>query len=109
MVIAEALARGLPVVSTPTGAVEELVNPVAGELVPADDPAALRDVLRRLIMDRPALERLKEGARASRADLRSWSAATDDFESALLQLLRSGDGAVRKSPSSLDSTGQNVS
>ncbi len=37
MAVAEALARGLPVVSTATGAIAELVGADAGVLVPSDD------------------------------------------------------------------------
>jgi glycosyltransferase involved in cell wall biosynthesis len=43
--IAEALACGLPVVSTTVGAIPELVNERSGRLVPPDDPSALADAL----------------------------------------------------------------
>jgi L-malate glycosyltransferase len=44
-VIVEALASGLPVVSTTVGGIPELVNEQSGLLVPPDDPAALADAL----------------------------------------------------------------
>ncbi|HKF76246.1 MAG TPA: glycosyltransferase family 4 protein [Candidatus Dormibacteraeota bacterium] len=54
-VLAEAAAAGLPIVSTPTGAVPEIVRDgVNGLLVPVASPAALRTALGRLI-ERPAL------------------------------------------------------
>jgi colanic acid/amylovoran biosynthesis glycosyltransferase len=47
--LVEAMAAGIPVVSTRTGAVEELLNEGAGILVPDRDPASLRDALKSLM------------------------------------------------------------
>jgi len=75
MALAEALARGLPVVSTRTGAVTETVPKGAGFLVPPNDPEALTTVLAD-VMDDPGLrQRLSEGARAARSHLPSWDTA----------------------------------
>jgi glycosyltransferase involved in cell wall biosynthesis len=88
MVVAEALARGLPVISTPTGAIPDLVGPDAGLLVPAGDvsgwEAALREVLRP-----EARARLAEGARHRRTLLRTWDASATDMAAALEQNRRS--------------------
>jgi glycosyltransferase involved in cell wall biosynthesis len=52
MVLAEAGAAGLPIVSTPVGAIPEIVQPGrSGELVPPRDAAALSAALRGLIDD----------------------------------------------------------
>jgi glycosyltransferase involved in cell wall biosynthesis len=83
MVVAEALARGLPVVSTPTGAIADLLTPGVGALVPADDPAALSAVLRHLVASRSAMGVLKAGALSARAALRSWTVAVSDMEEVL--------------------------
>ncbi|MEM7221918.1 MAG: glycosyltransferase family 4 protein [Pseudomonadota bacterium] len=81
MALAEALAHGLPIVSTTAGAIPETVPAEAGLLVPLGDKAALRDALAS-VMDQPALRaRLAAGARASR--LPSWPEAAARFAAAL--------------------------
>jgi glycosyltransferase involved in cell wall biosynthesis len=56
MVLAEAMARGLPLVASTGGAVAETVPEGAGLKVPPGDVPALRDALRDMIAD-PALRR----------------------------------------------------
>jgi glycosyltransferase involved in cell wall biosynthesis len=92
MVVAEALARGIPVVSTPTGAIADLVTPGLGVLVQADDAPALSAVLRRLVASRSAIRALKAGALSARSSLRSWAAAVADMEN-VLEHLDSGDAS----------------
>lgn len=83
MVFAEALARGLPILATRAGASGETVPPEAGLLVPADDPVALGQALRRLMVD-PALRgRLAKGARAAGLCLPTWQDAVAAFATAL--------------------------
>jgi glycosyltransferase involved in cell wall biosynthesis len=49
-VIMEAMAAGLPVISTPVAGVPEMVQPgVTGELVPPQDPLPLADAIERMI------------------------------------------------------------
>ena len=61
----EAMAMGLPVISTPTGGVTEVVQEgETGYLVPRDDLAALADRIRRLRADRGL--RLRMGAAGRR-------------------------------------------
>jgi colanic acid/amylovoran biosynthesis glycosyltransferase len=47
----EAMACGIPVVSTDTGGIPELLHDGAGMMVPAEQPVALADALERLIRD----------------------------------------------------------
>ena len=55
--IIEAMATGLPVVSTSIAGIPEMVRPgVTGELVPAGDPPALADAIDKIITE-PALAR----------------------------------------------------
>ena len=73
MALAEALARGLPIVSTLAGAVPDTVPPDAGLLVRPGDPVTLRGALARFL-DEPDLRAgLAAGARAARERLPSWS------------------------------------
>jgi glycosyltransferase involved in cell wall biosynthesis len=79
MVIAQALTHGLPVVSTRTGAIAELVPPEAGLLVEPGDGVALREALSRVLSDADLRKRLAAGARAVGATLPSWSVASQQF------------------------------
>jgi glycosyltransferase involved in cell wall biosynthesis len=54
----EAMASGLPIVSTPIGGVPEMVvNNQTGFLVPPGDPAALADATEKLIVDFPLAQK----------------------------------------------------
>ena len=77
MAVAEAIARGLPVVSTATGAIADLVGPDAGLLVPAGDAEALAQALSALVTDAALRSRLAAGARRARAALPSWDDAAE--------------------------------
>ncbi|HEX8078326.1 MAG TPA: glycosyltransferase family 4 protein, partial [Chthoniobacterales bacterium] len=58
-VIMEAMAAGLPVISTPLAGVPEMVQPgVTGELVPEQDPVALADALEALMAEPDRARRL---------------------------------------------------
>jgi glycosyltransferase involved in cell wall biosynthesis len=75
MAVAEALAHGLPVIGTQTGAVADLVGSEAGLLVKPDDVHALRAALERVLKE-PALRvALAKGAAAVRNGLRRWPQA----------------------------------
>ncbi|MHC4938742.1 MAG: glycosyltransferase [Planctomycetota bacterium] len=64
--IVEALACGVPVISTPvTGIPEAVRDDVNGRLVPENDPAALAAAIEELMDDPEKLARLREGARSS--------------------------------------------
>jgi glycosyltransferase involved in cell wall biosynthesis len=75
MAVAEALAHGLPVVSTTTGAIPDLVGHDAGILVPPGDRRALADALRRIMTDAALRSRLAAGARRVRERLPGWDRA----------------------------------
>ena len=100
MAVAEALAHGLPVISTTTGAIPELVrsgarlpaaslppsrqpDQSAGLLVPPDDVDALADALSRVLADARLRERLAAGARLVRDRLPTWEAAVGKMAAVL--------------------------
>jgi glycosyltransferase involved in cell wall biosynthesis len=88
MVIAEALARGLPVVAAAVGGVAEALGHGAdgtrpGLLVSPGDPAALRDALRSWFEDAGLRRRLRVAARERRASLTDWSTTTSAVAQAL--------------------------
>jgi colanic acid/amylovoran biosynthesis glycosyltransferase len=63
-VIMEAMAAGLPVISTPLGGIPEMVeHEVNGELVPERDPAAICAAMERLISDPERARRLGDRGR----------------------------------------------
>ena len=75
MVVAEALAHGLPVVSTRVGAIADLVGADAGLLVAPGDADLLREALTRVLSQPELLDTLAAGAAIVRRSLRDWSEA----------------------------------
>jgi glycosyltransferase involved in cell wall biosynthesis len=83
MAVAEALARGLPVVATATGSALTLVGNDAGTLVPPGDRAALTLALARMIDDQPFRDCRAAGARRARVQLTGWDEAAASLARAL--------------------------
>lgn len=84
MAVGQALTHGLPVVSTRTGAIADLVPPEAGLLIEPNDGAALRDALSRVLSDPDLRQRLADGARAAGTKLPSWNAASQRLSDILM-------------------------
>jgi glycosyltransferase involved in cell wall biosynthesis len=93
MAVAEALARGLPVVATRTGAVPELVGEHAGLLVPPGDVDALTAALGRMLADPATRARHAAGAARVRERLPSWPDACAALERALRAIPARGASA----------------
>lgn len=83
MAVSSALAWGLPVVSTHTGAIPALVGDTAGIVVPVDDEAALTAALARILGDAALRARLAAGALRAAERLPSWHDQATAFEHVL--------------------------
>jgi glycosyltransferase involved in cell wall biosynthesis len=83
MALSEAIAHGLPVVSTTAGAIPDTVPPGTGILVPPNDAAALAGALRRLIGSPTERQRLATNARAAAAQLPTWQDSARLFAGAI--------------------------
>jgi glycosyltransferase involved in cell wall biosynthesis len=83
MVVAEALARGLPVVATNTGAIPDLIGNGAGLLVRPGDVDALAVAIRQVMEDRELRDELAAGARRMREQLPTWDQAAEKMAAAL--------------------------
>jgi glycosyltransferase involved in cell wall biosynthesis len=90
LAVAEAVARGLPVVCSDTGAGAELVGPDSGAVVPPGDLEGLTAALARIIGDDAHRAGLAARAAARAATLRTWPEAAVVLEAALLRA-RDGD------------------
>jgi glycosyltransferase involved in cell wall biosynthesis len=93
MVVTEALARGLPVLTTEVGGITEAIGhgddaTRPGLLVPPDDPPALGAALRRWLGDAQLRGRLRRAARERRASLRGWQATTSVVAGVLAEAAR---------------------
>ncbi len=84
MALAEALARGLPVISTTAGAIPDTVPADAGALVPPGDEDALRGALQRLLDDADWRADLAAGARTARERLPTWERSVAAFADVLM-------------------------
>jgi glycosyltransferase involved in cell wall biosynthesis len=83
MAVAEALARGLPVVGTATGAIPELVTDEAGIVVAPGDLAGFTAALARAVGDTSLRQRLANGARRVRDRLPTWNDSVSAMERVL--------------------------
>ncbi|MFW6346560.1 MAG: glycosyltransferase family 4 protein, partial [Halomonas sp.] len=83
MVVTEAIARGLPVLTTTGGALADTLPPAAGLAVPPDEADALAAALATWLDDAELRRRLRRGAREARHDLADWQLAGERFRLAL--------------------------
>jgi glycosyltransferase involved in cell wall biosynthesis len=93
MAVAEALAHGLPIVSTRTGAIAALAGEAgsrAGLLVEPGDLAALTRSLRLVLTDASLRGRLRDGAERARLRLDNWDTAAARMAAILEQVHAGG-------------------
>lgn len=85
MVVTEALAHGLPVITTTGGALQNTLPKGAGISVAPGDVEALTSALAAFCHDETLRTELRAGAAAARARLGDWQAAGEAFANALQQ------------------------
>lgn len=88
MALAEAVAYGLPVVSTTAGAIPETVPAGARLLVMPGDSEALAQALATVMEDPATIRRLRINALAGRNTLSTWKDASHQFAAALHETSR---------------------
>jgi glycosyltransferase involved in cell wall biosynthesis len=91
MVVTEALARGIPVLTSNVDALPDTLGhapdgSVPGILVPPGDAVALSEALRRYLIDPSLRGRLREAARERRRHLEDWTTAARRLGTVLDQL-----------------------
>ncbi|MFO1071017.1 MAG: glycosyltransferase family 4 protein [Geminicoccaceae bacterium] len=90
MALAEAVARGVPVVTTAAGAVTDWLDGSAARIVPVGDTAALQAALAEVIGSDEVRARLREGALRLRAKLPDWPDTAAAVDAALRRLVQEG-------------------
>jgi glycosyltransferase involved in cell wall biosynthesis len=90
MAVAEAVAHGLPVVGTRTGAIPGLIGGGAGLIVEPGDLEALTDALRRVLADPGLRASLRDGARCARRRLEPWDVAVGRMAEVLERVIADG-------------------
>jgi glycosyltransferase involved in cell wall biosynthesis len=90
MAVAEALAHGVPVVSTATGAIPDLVGD-AGMVVPPGDAGAFTSALTRVLGDPELRARLTASAATARDRLPTWPRAAAAMDEVLARARRRAD------------------
>lgn len=88
MVLTEALARGLPIISTTAGAIPDTVPADAALLVPPGDTAQLTQALRQVLDNSKLRQQLAVAARKARNQLADWAVASQQFAEHLQQVHR---------------------
>ncbi len=87
MVFAEAMANGLPIISTTGGAITETVPKQAGVLVEPGNVASLRDAIQWLIEDEAYRWQLAQGAKSAAEKQPSWEESVQKFDGLLSQVM----------------------
>ena len=77
MVLSEAIAHGLPIVSTRTGAIPDVVPESAGILVNIEDHSALAEAIKKLILDNDLRYKMQLGSQKAALILPSWGTCAE--------------------------------
>jgi glycosyltransferase involved in cell wall biosynthesis len=91
MVIDEALAAGLPIITSDGGALASTGNRPGIRQYPAGSIDGLKQCLQSCLTDRPLLQQMAVAARKSSETIRQWSDAAREFEQALERNIETRD------------------
>lgn len=107
--LAEAMACGVPVISTRAGAVPELIDDgVNGILVPVNDPLALAEAALELLDDPQKAEEMgRAGRRRVEQDF-AWDVIMPSWEELLERLAGGGDSSESRQPVSAPLSGRGL-
>jgi len=94
MAVAESLAHGLPVISSRTGAISELVGTSAGVLIEPGDREQLHAALLRALEDGALRSSLRDGALAAGARLTPWPQACERMARVLKRVCEQAAGPL---------------
>jgi glycosyltransferase involved in cell wall biosynthesis len=95
MVMLEAMAAGIPIVTTSVGGIPDLVSPAEGVLVPAEDPKALAAAIRATLDDSEAAAARSHAAQLRQKaefDVGPWSARYESIYRDLIAARAAGVG-----------------
>lgn len=95
-VILEAMASGLPIVTTSVSGCKDLINDgYNGLLVPPEDPGKLYDAIFRLLNEPELCEYLGKNARSTAENVYSWNIIADKIEIAYKNILNRNMGVSK--------------
>jgi glycosyltransferase involved in cell wall biosynthesis len=98
MALAEAVARGLPIVATSAGAVSEWLSPECALMVPVGDHDALSGALARVLGDASLRSAMSASAVRAAAALPTWEACGQAVAAALSRRLAARSTRGRAGP-----------
>ena len=94
--IAEAMARGLPVIATDRGGTPEIISDGEnGLLVPPDEPMMLASAVKRLVQDPALAQRIRRAALETVRDNYTHERIVDQTEEYLLRVMQQADPTLR--------------
>lgn len=103
--VIEAMAHGLPIITTNVGGLPDLITPEAGILIPPGDSAALAGAMRRLASDPALRKRMGQAARERYLKLFAPDAVLSMLLSTYSQVIGNGHEVTTRHPWAVENNG----